>query len=91
MRCACAGCVDAVVVGCCAAFAITGTLEPVRFLSGLQVFDLSNNQITGMHISHDCHAGGGCRSEWEGVQLCEYASWKRSITADLLLCFLRVD
>ena len=61
MRCACAGCVHAVVVGCCAAFAITGTLEPVRLLSGLQKLDLFHNQITGMHIAHEFLAGAvGC-------------------------------
>ena len=59
------------MVGCCAAFAITGTLEPVRLLSGLQYLYLYNNQITGMLIAHEFHSGaggcGGCGAGGGGV------------------------
>ena len=60
------------MVGCCAAFAITGTLEPVRFLSfSLGFLILSQNQITGMHIAHEFHSGagdcGGCGAGGGGV------------------------
>ena len=59
------------MVGCCAAFALTGTLEPVRLLSRLQELYLSNNQITGMHILHEFLSGaggcGGCGAGGGGV------------------------